>query len=276
MSRFFAKYSALLLLAALPSLAMEPTLAPGSIRFKMSYQVEEAESYLGSSGESLSLGGRDQVADYSGSMAGLQLEWGWRRGATVVVSTRYEKRELEEAGEPTIETSDLGSSYLGLRQDLSVFNSPHRLLTELGVWIPSGYENNDPLPLGSGAADWQFLMGYAQDFHPIRGGFELDFGYRLRGGDPSDEYLFDTSVFFGLGRVLLGRVAYHVVESKDESRLRYNPLDYPVERGSQRLALELSFDFGQNWRVIAEYNEVVEGRSFYETDGLGLTLVWQR
>ncbi len=75
------------------------------------------------------------------------------------------------------------------------------------VKIPSFYDENDPLPLGTGEWAEEVRLLYGRSLYPVLPGyFNLEAGYRWRQEEPDDEFRFLAETGMDFGHDFYGRV----------------------------------------------------------------------
>ncbi len=254
--------------------ALEDTLPKGVLSFKTRFRILATEDYLNRDGNTIPAELDQQIADYTNNRAELEVAYGWARDITLIMRTDYLRRELDAAG-GTFRNDGLSGVYLAMKQRLSKLGRDSRLMAETGVSLPVEADRDDPLPLESGDIDWTLIMSYNQDFFPTNGGFEMDFGYRFRNGDPENEWFFDTKLNLDLRQLAKLSLFYHVVESTDDRRVAYDQLTYPDDRGSQILGLDIERTITRRWRIGIGYEDMLRGRNQFKEAGWRMTLSWQ-
>jgi len=249
--------------------ALDDTLSAGRTRMLSWFGVSDGANYFDflEMDNPILLDGSS--ADFEKSTLLFEYQYGWRPEMTLVFRTAHETHTLK--AQQTVETDGISGYYVGLRQRLNRRGTATRLLAETGMRYNE--KGGDSLPLSSDGIDWYAIASYNQDFLK-GGGFEMDFGYRFRGGDPADEVFFDTSFAFGLRSVFLLELSYHVVESQKENKVAYDYLDYASERGFQTGGIELKRNLGKSWELGLGYEDMFRGRNSFQTSGWRLSLAW--
>ena len=256
-----------MLLAGLaPLWAVEDNLPRGSSYLHFTLRGLSADEYLDQNEIRVPTQYQTADADYEDQYAELTYARGWTPDITLLAKTIYRRRELDGAN-GNISQSGVSGVYLATRQRLSRLGSASRLTAETGVWLPAQADRDNALPLESGNIDWVMTMSYAQDFFPTDGGFEMDFGYRFRNGDPDDELFFDTRLHIDARRLFKVSLGYHVVESTDDNLTEYPQTDYPNERGFQGAEVEFSKLLSSRWQVTLGYEQVLKGRNVFRGEG---------
>lgn len=258
---------------AWPMFAMDDTLPARETVFKLSFAQVDAEQFFDCERATLDLSSKEGFGDKAKQqLTTLGFEYGWFPNVTAVFETQYVQLDLE--GQNPRSRSDWTQTYMGIRQRLNPRNTSHAVLSEVGVWVPSDGEPAGELSLSSGSVAWQALMGYSQDFHPLNGGFEMDFGYRMVNEEVDDEYLVNTALFFGLGRHLAVRADYHVVESKENSLTPFDVLEYPPDHGEQTARVSAVVLLSQKLALDLAFVDCFRGRNHYAFEGFNAVLRW--
>ncbi len=254
--------------------ALENTLPKGRIQFRTVFRILAADEYLNHDEVAIIPNLGLSPADYEDNNGSLELTYGWTHGVAMIFKTGYRRTSLDSASE-SVTNSGFPTVYLGIRQNLSRLGHASRLMTETGVHIPIEADRDEALPLDSDGISWDFIMSYNQDFLPTTGGYEMDFGYRLRNGDHDDEYFFDTKLKLDFQRLVKATLHYHVVESRHERRIEYDLLAYPNERGFQTLGLDFERAITPRWLLALGYEDVIKARNQFKSSGWRLTVTWR-
>jgi len=207
--------------AACCTQAADDTLPRGTSQFTFSYHSSDAESWFGPEQEKAPLKLDGLAADYQLDSTELTYAYGWSDDLTLVFRADQGKATVRSA-QSAVRTSGIAGYYLGVRQRLNGRGTGTRLIAETGVLFNE--DGDEPLPLSSGGTDYIAIMSYNQDFLPTEGGFEMDFGYRFRGGGAADEFFFDTSLKLSLLKFVLTRLYYQTAESEKDRLITYRIL----------------------------------------------------
>lgn len=253
--------------------AADDTLPRGTSQFTFSYQSSDAESWFGPEQEKTPLMLNGLAADYQLDTTELTYAYGWSDDLTFVFSATQEKATLKSA-QASVKTDGISGYYIGVRQRLNGRGTGTRFIAETGVLFNE--EGDEPLPLSSGGTDYIALVSYDQDFLPTAAGFEMDFGYRFRGGDAADEIFFNTSLKLSLLKFVLTRLYYRTTESEKDRLVTYSILEYPLERGFQVGGLEFSRRLSARWQLRLGYEDIFQGRNHFDTSGFRVGLSWWR
>lgn len=272
MKRFWT--FALLGLLALNAVALDEILPLRSWRLNFEFMSLDGDAYFDHNEQRLDLND-PTPQEYSSDRIRLRSEYGLRRHLTLITGIEFLSREL--TGLPAdFKTDGISRGYLGVRQNLGQPGQAIRFTAEYGVWIPIEADESEPLPIGSDSVDWQVITGYAQDFFPTRGGFEMDFGYRLRVEDPEDEIFFDTKLFFQPFKFGEIEFDFHVIESQTNTGRPFSRLEYPDNRAEQKFGITYSHTISTRLIVKLGYRNLRDGRNVFETDGWFVGIEWWR
>lgn len=113
-------------------------------------------------------------------------EYGLTDTLTLFGSLPYKDIESSPSTGPAVSNSGIGDIDLGVRYNL--YNAERGVFSIQGlVKVPEAYDRNDPLPLGNGQYDFELRLLYGNGrLYPFYYG--LEFGYRWRFKEPSDEW----------------------------------------------------------------------------------------
>lgn len=265
----------ILLLSVSSALAVDDVLPTRAFRVSWDFFTLDGDGYFNHLEQREDLGALNPAREFEQSEAIVRTEYGYRRNLTMVSALKYSARELTGAS-PTIKTDGLNAAYVGIRQGLNQPGQAIRLTAEYGVWIPVEADGTERLPIGNESLDWQFVTGYAQDFFPTRGGFEMDFGYRLRTENPEDELFFNAILKFQVFKLGNLKLNYHVLESQEDTGRDFTVLEYPDNRAEKSFKIEFSKELGKHWVVKLGYKKVIDGRNIFDTDGIHIGFEWWR
>jgi hypothetical protein len=170
------------------------TAPQGNFYEKLAYNYYYSHEFFGSSGTRTGAFQHDKFTDHDVSN---YFEYGVTNDLTVINALTYKWLKNEDDNGHT-SGSGLGDVDLGVRYKL-LDTRAGIVSTQLLVKIPGAYGKNDALPLGNGQFDTELRLLYGQSLYPIIPGYaNVEFGYRWRDGDPSDElrYLVELGVDF--------------------------------------------------------------------------------
>lgn len=252
-------------------MALDAPLPRYGKTFRIGYFVQEADGFFDTAGSSQAL----DDTGFEANQIAVEFEYGIYADGTLVFKGIHLDQELFFDDQSYL-SDGAGDFYLGYRQSMSPLGSLHRVVTELGVWMPGGYSDSAQPPMGSGGIDWQAVVSYGQESAAGRLGFEMDVGYRFRNEAPEDEVSFDMRTYAFWEDLAKFSAGYHVVESKNDNLIPYDILGYPTERGHQAVSAEIEFALSRHWSTTLCYGDVLRGRSQFETRSYGIRLVWRK
>lgn len=188
------------------------TANKGGFYEKASFNFYYADKTFDRDGNRRNLSDRGEFTDYNLSN---YFEYGLTDSLTVLNSLSYKwlenDNDLSRATAHGIGDVDLGARYRLYRSD-----AVGVLSTQLLVKIPGGYDRNDPLPMGNDQYDTELRLLYGRSLYPKLPGYaNLEIGYRLRAGDPSDELRYLIEIGFDLGRNFFTRAKLDGIYSID-------------------------------------------------------------
>jgi protein XagA len=133
------------------------------------------------------------------------IEYGLTDRLTIINSLYYKwiKKEDDDGEDKTngLGDVDIAVKYKLAEGSLGVFS------TQLLVKIPGPYDGDDSLPLGNDQLDIEARMLYGRSLYPhIPGYCNVEFGYRWRDDDPSDELRYLIEVGVDITSHLYGRI----------------------------------------------------------------------
>jgi len=250
--------------------AMDGTLPRGRTLYRLAHMIADGDRYYNFLEDEvpITLAGGD--ADYEEILSTFEYLHGWTDDMSIVFRLEHLERQLET---PTANLSNSGIAtyYLALRQRLGGRSGSTRFMAETGV--QGSDEGSDVLPLGSGDVDVHLIGSYNQDF--VGGnGFELDIGYRYRGGDPADEIFVASALRFSILGAVDAALRYETFESQEEELREYDFLAYAPEQARQGFGVTLSRNIGRRWQIELGYRDDFRGRNTFQTSGAHLAFSW--
>lgn len=249
--------------------AMDPTLAQGHSRVKVSMVTADATSFFDYEELAGPLNLTNRPAEYSEDVYQLEYTYGYRNDIAIVFRTETRGHVLSSSSEE-VKQSGISGYYLAVRQAIPM-GQGSRMYSETGVRVAE--DHDEPLPVSPGGTSWYALVSYDQDFLPSKAGFSMDFGY-VFGGGAEDEVVFDTELILDFLRVVNLSLGYHVLESRKDKKEPYTPLQWPNERGFQAGEVMLHRDLGRSFRLSLGYQTRFKGRNQFETDSYKLDFSW--
>lgn len=188
------------------------TAAKGGYYEKASFNFYYADKNFDRDGNRRDLSDRGEFTDYN---LNNYFEYGVTDSLTVLNSLSY--KWLESDNDLSRATAHgIGDVDLGARYRLYQSDAVGVISTQLLVKIPGGYDKNDPLPMGNDQYDTELRLLYGRSLYPKLPGYaNLEIGYRLRAGDPSDELRYLVEIGFDLGRSFFTRAKLDGIYSID-------------------------------------------------------------
>ncbi|BCG46457.1 hypothetical protein GEOBRER4_n1254 [Citrifermentans bremense] len=188
------------------------TANKGGFYEKGSFNFYYADKNFDRDGNRRDLSDRGEFTDYNLSN---YFEYGITDSLTVLNSISYKwlenDNDLSRATAHGIGDVDLGARYRLFQNDAVGVIS-----TQLLVKVPGGYDRNDPLPMGNDQYDTELRLLYGRSLYPKLPGYaNLEIGYRLRAGDPSDELRYLVEIGFDLGKNFFTRAKLDGIYSID-------------------------------------------------------------
>ncbi|TGU70758.1 hypothetical protein E4633_17340 [Geomonas terrae] len=173
------------------------TANKGGFYEKASFNFYYADKNFDRDGNRRDLSDRGKFTDYNLSN---YFEYGLIDSLTVLNSISY--KWLENDNDLSRATAHgIGDIDFGARYRLFQSDAVGVISTQLLVKVPGGYDRNDPLPMGNDQYDTELRLLYGRSLYPKLPGYaNLEIGYRLRAGDPSDELRYLVEIGFDLGK----------------------------------------------------------------------------
>ncbi|MBJ6725143.1 hypothetical protein [Geomesophilobacter sediminis] len=252
--------AALLASTATPSRAGAWTEAKGGYYDKFSFNYYYSDESFGSDGKrsNSALDGKFHDRNLTN-----YLEYGITDRLTVINSLTY--KWLRNEYDATVTRGDgLGDVDLGVKYKLIDSPKGGIVSSQLLVKIPGAYSKTDQLPLGNGQYDTELRLLYGRSLYPAVPGYaNLEFGYRWRAGDPSDEIRYLVEFGVDLTRALYARTKLDGTLSVDNGKMldgNGNPTaTNNFDLG--KLEVALGYKITENWGVEATYTPSLYGQN---------------
>ncbi|QXE90945.1 hypothetical protein KP001_21660 [Geomonas subterranea] len=215
MKTILASLTAVVLICVFPvpsSFAGAWTAKKGGFYEKASFNFYYADKSFNPDGNRRDLANRGEFTDYNLTN---YFEYGVTDELTAINSLSY--KWLENDNDLSRATAHgIGDIDLGARYRLYQSDAVGVISTQLLVKIPGGYGKNDPLPLGNDQYDTEARLLWGRSLYPKLPGYaNVELGYRLRAGAPSDEIRYLVEVGFDLGKNLFTRAKLDGIYSMD-------------------------------------------------------------
>lgn len=204
-------------------------------------------------------------------------EYGLTDAATVIASVYYKQIEHED---DTIEmkTYGLGDVDLGLKYRLMQFGGGVLAIQGL-VKIPELYDENDSLPLGNGQYDVEARLLFGHSLAYLFPGYcNVEFGYRWRFEQPSDEYRYLIEVGSDLSERWYARVKLDGLISADNGDTAVDASGNPTittEYDLLKLDVAVGYRIDDAWGCEAVYAPALRGEDTAAGATYTLALTYQ-
>jgi len=134
----------------------------------------------------------------------------------------------------TTKTSGIGDADLGLRGRI-VQGKQGVLSAQALARIPTGYDEEDAIPLGSGEPEYEGRLLYGRSLWPLIPGYcGAEAGYRWRTGSPEDEFRYIAEIGSDLGKAFYFRTKLDGIMGM-ETGTQLDPSGNPTVRESYDL-----------------------------------------
>lgn len=194
-------------------------------------------------------------------------------------SLLYQDIEQTDTNNQTLSSNGLGDTEIGLRKQWDTKSLV--IASSFLVKTPFFYNKDAELPRGNGQHDYEARLLIGKSLNKF-GYFGLEAGYRLRNGNPSDEYRYLVEYGFSATDKLYFRTKLDGIKSvKNADEAGGSNLSVTPEFDLGKFELTAGWTFGKNkagsqWGIEATYNEDVYGSQALSGKGfqIGLTRVY--
>lgn len=236
------------------------TAKQGAYYDKAAFNYYQSKENFDASGDRKDSPNNGKFTDYNLSN---YFEYGLLDNLTVINSLTYKWLENDT---DTVRTKGygIGDIDLGLRYKLLDNEKIGIVSTQLLVKIPGFYGKTDELPLGNGQYDAEVRLLYGRSLWPLLPGYaNVEFGYRWRDGDPSDEYRYLLELGFDLTEKFYTRAKLDGYISADNGT-KLDTSGNPTATNNYdlgKLDLTVGYKVAPNWGIELSYVPEVYGQN---------------
>ena len=191
------------------------------------------------------------------------IEYGVLNNLTAINSLTYKWLENDNNSADS-KGYGLGDVDLGLRYKLLDNDRFGIVSTQLLVKIPGPYNTTDPLPLGNGQFDTELRLLYGRSLYQWFPGYgNVEFGYRFRAGDPSDEIRYLVELGADITPELFARVKLDGIYSMNNGN-KIDTNGNPTATNSfdlGKLDLAVGYKITPTWGVEVSYRPDIYGQN---------------
>lgn len=243
----------------------------GSGYVKLGYANFTSDTYRGNN---------PTFEDFEGNNTSLYAEYGLGNNFALYGSLLHQSYDQEDSVTGASSASGFADTEIGIRYQWQA--DPFVLSTSFLVKTPFLYDEDDGL--GNHQEDYEakVLIGKGLDEY---GYFGVELGYRLRSGDPSDEYRYLLEYGFNITPNVYFRTkldgTLSVENASDDITLNTGNLSNPLEYDAGKLELTTGYNFNKNtalkgFGLELTYTTEIYGKNILEGDTiqLGITKVF--
>ncbi len=243
----------------------------GSGYVKLGYADYDSDSYRGDD---------PSFESFKGQNTSIYAEHGLGNDFALYGSLLYQSYDQVDAVTGTSSASGFSDTEIGLRYQWQA--DPFVLSTSFLVKTPFLYEKEDGL--GNGQEDYEVkvLLGRGLNEYGYVG---AEFGYRLRSGEPSDEYRYLIEYGFNINKNMYFRTKLDGILSAENSDVTNTAisgnLSNPLEFDSGKVELTTGWNFNKNsslkgFGLELTYTREIYGNNILEGNSiqLGITKVY--
>lgn len=243
----------------------------GSGYVKLGYADYDSDSYRGDD---------PSFESFKGQNTSIYAEHGLGNDFALYGSLLYQSYDQVDAVTGTSSASGFSDTEIGLRYQWQA--DPFVLSTSFLVKTPFLYEKEDGL--GNGQEDYEVkvLLGRGLNEYGYVG---AEFGYRLRSGEPSDEYRYLIEYGFNINKNMYFRTKLDGILSAENSDITNTSasgnLSNPLEFDSGKVELTTGWNFNKNsslkgFGLELTYTREIYGNNILEGNSiqLGITKVY--
>ncbi len=227
-------------------------------------------------------GDQADLGEFEGESVSYYGEFGLGNNWGLFTSVLYQDiRQTNAAGEAT-DNSGFSDLDIGVKYQWQA--EPFVLSTQFLAKLPYLYDEDDELPLGNGQEDFEAKVLIGRSLNQY-GYFGLEFGYRLRTDEPSDEwrYLIEYGVSFNDNFYF--RTKLDGIESVGNADTEISSAGINLSRTPEfdigKLELTLGWNFGKpnpdggRWGAELTYTDDLFGDQTLQGDGLQIAVTLQ-
>lgn len=207
----------------------------GSGYSKLAFATYESDNYLGNN---------PTFVDFESTGTSLYAEYGLGNNFAIYGSLLYQSYDQRDTQLGKTNASGLGDVDIGLRYQWQA--DPVVISTSLLIKTPFLYDAEDGL--GNNQTDYEAKVLIGKSLNQF-GYFGAEIGYRLREGEPSDEYRYLLEYGFSVNENLYFRTKLDGILSANNSTatsVNAGNLSNPLEFDSGKLELTTGWSFDKN------------------------------
>jgi len=227
-------------------------------------------------GETGPLGSEGLSESFSDIALYFYLEYGLNEDLTFIVSTFAKSMDISNT-EGSYGTTGLSDLTTMIRYTLPI-QGPVRISPEVGLRIPTGYDQDAAPPLGSGMFDGRFGTSIGMSLDPVLPGYlGGSFGFAARGGDVSNETYGHLEAGLRPVDQLFVRARWDFVNSTENSGLNdSSQLNLTLEQAYYTLGPGLTWIVDDTWQVNADLRWTIAGRTTAKLGTAIFGVAWVR
>ncbi len=258
----------LLILETRPAAAGAWLRAPREIYAKAAVLHQSADKQYSAKGKTI------DMPDFRDDSFSLYGELGLNDRWTAIAS--MEAKSLTMQG-PAGERTTSGPDDAWLLAKRGWLTQPLVLSTQFGVKLPMGYDREENPPLGQGQVDYEARLLAGKSFHPAY--VNVEYGFRRRNGDYSDEFPYRAEAGVSMGRRLSLQVALDGVDTRGNdaaaSRPQAERAPNVFDKEYTDLTVGIGIALSNGFRLEPMFKQTIAGANTAASRGFGLGLSWQ-
>jgi hypothetical protein len=226
--------------------------AKGTGYAKLGFATYSADDYLGTN---------PTFVDFESTSASLYAEYGLGNQFALYGSILNQSYDQEDTASGKTSASGFGDTEIGIRYQWQA--NPFVVSTSFLVKTPFLYDAEDGL--GNNQTDYEAKVLIGKSLNEY-GYFGVEFGYRLRADDPSDEYRYLIEYGFDITKDLYFRTKLDGILSANNAvtnRVNNENLSNPLEFDSGKLELTTGWNFDNNSALKGYGVELTYTREIY-------------
>jgi hypothetical protein len=203
-------------------------------------------------------------------------EYGLFNRTSIILSTPFFKQSQNEANFVRGQTTGYLAGDLELQAKYQFLSKPVVASVLGGAKIPVAYDIVDNPPLGNGETDFdaKFLLGAS--FYPIPAYATGDVGYRLRGGQFSDELHYNLEAGYTLFNKFLLKFMFNGIRHIQDVEGESNLFGFPLAQDRTRIGGGLIVLLSNHVEIEVDYLDTTSGLNIPKTKEVFVGIAWKR
>lgn len=247
-------------------------LEKGNIYERFSFNYYSSNKEFNNKGNEVSFSNNGSFSDY---YINNYLEYGLYDNLTIINSF-YIKRMRKNDSMNEQKTFGIGDIDIGAKLKITEL-AGGIISTQLLTKLPLAYNKHDDLPLGNGQVDIELRLLYGHSLYPlIPGYFNLEFGYRWRFEEPSNEIRYLLEFGIDATKDIYSRVKFDGIYNVNRD-INIDHSGNPTAKNNYdlgRIEFVIGYKCNKKWSIEAGMTPSIYGRNIAKGNTYTLAIIF--